>query len=150
MKSTELKDVIISIAKQEFANKGFKASSMRAIARRSTFRKLIKLIDGNIGRNLRKENNQYKYSKNYTGRDHIMTMLFLQISGCDGLGDINGKYRNSSKVNKDFSMPTYSQLSRLNKSKSCDLFKNIFEDLLQKAERELKASVNIKVALTAT
>ena len=112
---------------------------MDKFANRSTFRKLIKLIDGNIGRNLRKANNQYKYSKNYTGRDHIMTMLFLQISGCDGLRDIDEKYRNSSKVNKDFNMPTYSQLSRLNKSKSCDLFKNIFEDLLQKAEREAKS-----------
>ncbi|MBU3088759.1 DUF4372 domain-containing protein [Clostridium gasigenes] len=30
--------------------------------------------------------------KNYTGQDHIMTMLFLQISGCDGLRDIDDKF----------------------------------------------------------
>ena len=99
---------------------------MDKFANRSTFRNLIKLIDGNIGRNLRKANNQYKYSKNYTGRDHIMTMLFLQISDCDGLRDIDEKYRNSSNINKYFNMPTYSQLSRLNKNKSSNLFKNIY------------------------
>lgn len=117
---------------------------MDKFANRSVFRKLIKLIDGNIGRNLRKANNQYKYSKNYSGRDHILSMLFLQISGCDGLRDIHTKYRNSSKTNKDFNIPSYSQLSRLNKNKSADLFRNVFEELLLKAEKELKSSVNIK------
>lgn len=117
---------------------------MNKFANRSVFRKLIKLIDGSIGRNLRKANNQYKYSKFYTGRDHILTMLFLQISGCDGLRDIATKYRNVSKVSKDFNIPTYSQISRLNKNKSSDLFRNIFEDLLLKAEKEIKSSVKIK------
>ena len=117
---------------------------MNKFANRSVFRKLIKLIDRSIGRNLRKANNQYKYSKRYTGRDHILTMLFLQISGCDGLRDIDTKYRNASKVSKDFNMPTYSQISRLNKNKSSDLFRNIFEDLLLKAEKEIKSSVKIK------
>lgn len=108
---------------------------MNKFANRSVFRKLIKLIDGSIGRNLRKANNQYKYSKCYTGRDHILTMLFLQISGFDGLRNIDTKYRNASKVSKDFNMPTYSQISRLNKNKSSDLFRNIFEDLLLKAKK---------------
>lgn len=117
---------------------------MDKFANRSVFRKLIKLIDGNIGRNLRKANNQYKYSKSYTGRDHILTMLFLQISGCDGLRDIHTKYKKSSKINKDFNIPSYSQLSRLNKFKTTDLFRNIFEELLLKSEKELKASVKIK------
>ena len=107
---------------------------MDKFVNRSAFRKLIKLIDGNIGRNLRKANNQYKYSKNYTGRDHIMTMLFLQISGCDGLRDIDEKYRNSSKVNKDFNMPTYSQLSRLNKSKATTKLNQIsYTELLRQS-----------------
>ncbi|MBU3107481.1 DUF4372 domain-containing protein [Clostridium gasigenes] len=64
---------------------------MDKFSKRSTFRKLIKLIDGNIGRNLRKANNQYKYSKDYIGRDNVITMLFLQVSGCDGLRDIDTK-----------------------------------------------------------
>ena len=117
---------------------------MDKLANRSVFRKLIKLIDGNIGRKLRKANNEYKYSKCYTGRDHILTMLFLQISGCDGLRDINAKYKNSSKISKDFNMPSYSQISRLNKSKSSDLFRNVFEELLVKADKEMNSSVKIK------
>lgn len=111
---------------------------MDKFANRSVFRKLIKIIDGDIGRNLRKANNQYKYSKCYTGRDHILAMLFLQISGCDGLRDTDTKYKKSSKLLKDFNLPSYSQISRLNKSKSSNLFKNIFEDLLLKAEKEIK------------
>lgn len=117
---------------------------MDKLANRSVFRKLIKLIDGNIGRKLRKANNEYKYSKCYTGRDHILTMLFLQISGCDGLRDINAKYKNSSKISKDFNMPSYSQISRLNKSKSSDLFRNVFEELLVKADKEMNSLVKIK------
>jgi len=73
-----------------------------------------------------------------------MSMIFLQISVCNGLSDIDERYRKSSKVKKDFNMPTYSQLSRLNKYKSCELFKNIFEDLLVKAEKNLKSSIYIK------
>ena len=86
---------------------------MNNFANRSIFRKLIKLIDGNVGINLRKANDQYKYSKSYTGRDHVLTMLFLQASGCTGLRDIDMKYKKSSKLTKDFKIPTYSQLSRL-------------------------------------
>jgi hypothetical protein len=36
---------------------------MDKVVNRSVFRKLIKLIDGNIGRKLKKANNEYKYSK---------------------------------------------------------------------------------------
>lgn len=71
-------------------------------------------------------------------------MLFLEISGCEGLRDIDTKYRNVSKVSKDFNIPTYSRVSRLNKNKSSDSFRNIFEDLLLKAEKEIKSSVKIK------
>ncbi len=117
---------------------------MKKLANRSIFRKIIKMIDGNIGRNLRKSNNTYKYSKVYTGRDHILSMLFLQFSNCSGLRDIDCKYGTSKKVAKEFKIPTYSQLSRLNKNKPVDLFRDIFYDLLAKAEREIKSPVKIK------
>ena len=46
----------------------------------STFRKLTKFIDFNIGRNLRKANNEYKYLKDYTGRDHVSCFkIYLKI-----------------------------------------------------------------------
>lgn len=117
---------------------------MTKLSNRSTFRKIIKLIDGNIGRNLRKANNPYKYSKCYTGRDHVLSMLFLQFSNCNGLRDIHYKYKNCRKLNKEFNLPSFSQLSRLNKNKDINIFRNIFSDLLVKAEKEIKSSVGIK------
>jgi len=71
-------------------------------------------------------------------------MLFLQVSNCNGLRDIDCKYRKSSRLAKDFKMPSYSQLSRLNKNKSVDIFSYIFEELLGKAEKEIKSPINMK------
>ena len=116
---------------------------MNKLTNRSTFRELTKIIDGNIGINLRNTNNSYKYSKSYTGRDHVMTMLFLQLSGSNGLRDIDTKYKKLAKVKKDFNMPSFSQLSRLNKNKPVSLFRNIFESLLIKATKQIKSPVNI-------
>ena len=67
---------------------------MTRLANRSIFRKIIKLIAGKIGRNLRKAKDSHKYSKYYTGHDHILSMLFIQFSNCNGLRDIHYKYRN--------------------------------------------------------
>ena len=117
---------------------------MENLLNRSTFRNLIKLIDGNIGKNLRVAKYNYKYSKNYTGKDHVLTMLFLQISGSNGLRDVDEKYRKLNRLKNEFNIPSYSQLSRLNKNKPSNLFKNIFEDLLIKAEGRLKSNINIK------
>ena len=99
----------------------------------------------NIGMILRKANNIYKYSKCYTGRDHVLSMLFLQFSNCNGLRDIHYKYKSSRKLNKEFNLPSFYQLSRLNKNKDINIFRNIFSDLLVKAEKEIKSSVEIKM-----
>ena len=111
---------------------------MTKLANRSIFRKIIKFIDGKIGRTLRKTKDCYKYSKCYTGRDHILSMLFIQFSNCNGLRDIHYKYRNSRKLSKEFNLPSYSQLSRLNKNKDTSIFSDLFSDLLAKAEKEIK------------
>lgn len=117
---------------------------MIKLANRSIFRKIIKLIDGKIGRNLRKAKDCYKYSKCYTGRDHILSMLFIQFSNCNALRDAHYKYKNSHKLSKEFNLPSYSQLSRLNKSKDTNIFSNLFSDLLEKAEKEIKSPIEIK------
>ena len=117
---------------------------MIKFANRSIFRKIIKFIDGKIGRNLRKAKDCYKYSKCYTGRDHILSMLFIQLSNCNGLRDAHYKYKNSRKLSKEFNLPSYSQLSRLNKNKDRDIFYNLFSDLLEQAEKVIKSPIEIK------
>lgn len=118
---------------------------MKNISRRTIFRKMIKLIDGEIGKNLKKANNEYKYSKRYAARDHLLTMLFLQISGCTGLRDIDCKYRKAKNIDKELKIPTYSHISRLNKSKSSEIFRCVYRDILRTAERELKSTIKINV-----
>lgn len=116
---------------------------MKRLGKRTIFRKIIKLIDGEIGKNLRKANDSYKYSKNYLARDHLLTMLFLQVSGCTGLRDIDCKYRKSNKIDSDFKIPTYSHISRLNKNKTSEIFRCVYRDVLRTAERELKSTIKI-------
>ena len=104
---------------------------------------MIKLIDGEIGKNLRKANNEYKYSKRYGARDHLLTMLLLQVSGSMGLRDIDCKYRKSKEIDNEFRVPTYSQISRLNKNKSSEIFRCVYSDVLRTAEKELKSTIKI-------
>ncbi|WP_294401900.1 IS4 family transposase [uncultured Clostridium sp.] len=117
---------------------------MAKLSKRSIFRKITKLIDGKIGRSLRKAKDCYKSSKIYTGRDHILSMLFIQLSNCNTLRDAHYTYKNSIKLSKEFKLPSYSQLSRLNKNKDSSIFSNIFSDLLEKAEKEIKSPIEIK------
>lgn len=117
---------------------------MNEFGNRTVFRKIISLIEKEIGNSFWKSNNEYKYSKEYTFRDHVQSMLFLQLSGCEGLRDIDCKYRNSPKISQDFKIPTYSQLSRLNKSKDCNIFRDLFFRILGKARKEIVSPIEIK------
>lgn len=67
-------------------------------------------------------------------------MLFIQLSNRNGLRDAHYKYKNSRKLSKEFNLPSYSQLSRLNKNKA----RNLFSDLLEQTEREIKSPIGIK------
>lgn len=117
---------------------------MNEFGNRTIFRKLITLVDGEIGKNFRKANDEYKYAKSYSFRDHVLSILFLQFSGCNGLRDIDCKYKNSYKLRDDFQIPTYSQLSRLDKDKSCETFRNLYIDVLTKAKKEISPKIQIK------
>lgn len=117
---------------------------MNNFGNRTLFRKITSLIDGEIGKNFRKANINYKYSKKYDFKDHLLSILLLQFSGSNGIRDIDCKYKKSPKISGDFKIPTYSQLSRLNKNKSCDMFRVLFLNILASAKRELKSDIKIK------
>lgn len=71
-------------------------------------------------------------------------MLFIQFSHCNALRDAYYKYKNSRKLSKEFNLPSYSQLSRLNKRKDTKIFSNLFFDMLEKSEKEIKSPIEIK------
>ena len=71
-------------------------------------------------------------------------MLFLQLSGGVSLRDFDAKYNKHLKLKDEFEVPTYSQLSRLNASKSVENFKDIFNYVLGVAQKEIKSNFKTK------
>jgi hypothetical protein len=110
---------------------------MKKVSKRTIFSKSMSVIYGIIGRYSRIANNDYKYSKSYNFKDHIMSTLYMQFSDSNGLRDLDLKYKNHRCLGKDFKIPSYSQLSRLNSQKSFDNFRLVFLDVLELAQREL-------------
>lgn len=117
---------------------------MKKITNRTIFNKSITLISGILGKNNRITNKAYKYSKEYGFNDHILSMILLQFSDSKGIRDVASKYRVHRKLDKEFKVPSYSQLSRLNKNKSCEIFGSVFRDVLMVARKELKSSISLK------
>lgn len=108
------------------------------------FNKVLKPINNRIRNKCSSTNDEYKYSKKYNFENHIKSMLLLQLSGGDSLRDLDEKYNNHLKLVDDFEIPSYSQLSRLNGSKSVNYFKDIFDFILNVAQREIKSNFSVK------
>lgn len=108
------------------------------------FNQFLKPISKEIDRKTKNTNNNYKYSKKYNFNNHIKSMLFLQLSGGVSLRDFDAKYNKHLKLKDEFDIPTYSQLSRLNASKSVENFKDIFNYVLGVAQKEIKSNFNLK------
>lgn len=60
------------------------------------FNRILKPINNKI-RN-KSLNTNYKYSKKYNFENHIKSMLFLQLSGCNSLRDFDTKYNKHLKL----------------------------------------------------
>ena len=106
------------------------------------FNKILKPINNKIRNKCSTLNNEYKYSKKYNFENHIKSMLLLQLSGGDSLRDFDIKYKNHLQLEDDFEIPSYSQLSRLNSSKSVSNFKEIFDYILNVAQKEINSTFN--------
>lgn len=108
------------------------------------FNQFLKPINKEIDRKTKNTNNEYKYSKKYNFNNHLKSMLFLQLSGGVSLRDFDAKYNKHLKLKDEFEVPTYSQLSRLNASKSVENFKDIFNYVLGVAQKEIKSNFKTK------
>lgn len=108
------------------------------------FNKILKPINTKIRNKCLNTNYEYKYSKKYNFENHVKSMLFLQLSGGDSLRDFDVKYNNHLKLVGEFEISSYSQLSRLNASKSVNHFKDMFDYILSIAQRERKSNFNVK------
>ena len=111
---------------------------MRKYSKTTIFNKVLKIMSGITGGYFRKTNEINKFTKKYDFMDHFKSMIYLQISGADGLRDLVVKNQSHPKLKKDFKIPSYSQLSRLNKNKNIDVFKEIFLKVLELGQKEFK------------
>lgn len=107
------------------------------------FSKIIAPINSKIRNKCSSTNDDYKYYKNFNFENHLKSMLFLQLSGASSLRELDVQYKNHSKIKEEFEMPSYSQLSRLNASKSLDNFKYLFDYVLSIAQKEIKSKINL-------
>lgn len=117
---------------------------MKKLTNKTIFNKSTTLISGILGKYNRTTNKDYKYSKKYGFNDHILSMILLQFSDSKGLRDVTSKYRAHKKLGKEFKIPSFSQLSRLNKNKPCEIFSDIFREVLTFARKELRCNVDLK------
>lgn len=108
------------------------------------FNKILSPINNKIRNKCSVTKNEYKYSKKYNFENHIKSMLLLQLSGGDSLRDFDTKYNNHIQLKDDFEVPSYSQLSRLNESKSVDNFKYMFDYVLNIAQKEINSNFCLK------
>lgn len=111
---------------------------MKNCSKSSIFTKMMKILKGRNSKYFRKTNEINKYMKIYDFEDHFKSILYLQFSGADGLRDLTTKFKDNLKVKKFLKLPSYSQLSRLNRKDNVSVFREIFLDILALAQKEFK------------
>jgi hypothetical protein len=101
----------------------------------SVFGQLISMIDDNIIiRNSRKHGSD-RYIKRFTAKDHLISMLFCVFAKCSSLREVSGAMLGLSGKTKHFkleNLPYRATLSDANKRRHCDLFCDIYNDLLRR------------------
>jgi hypothetical protein len=101
----------------------------------SVLGQLISLIDDTIiSRNSRKYAAD-RYTKRFTTKDHLISMLFCVFAKCSSLREVSGAMIGLSGKTKHFkleSLPYRSTLSDANKRRDPNVFAGIYNDLLKR------------------
>lgn len=100
----------------------------------SVLGQLISLIDERIiARNSRKHKSD-RYTKRFTTKDHLISMLFCVFAKCSSLREVSGAMIGLSGKTKHFkldNLPYRSTLSDANKRRDPNVFAAIYNDLLK-------------------
>ena len=101
---------------------------------KSVFGQLISLIDDSLIRNEVKKCDSDRYTKRFTTKDHLISMLFCSFSKCTSLREISGAMLGLSGKTSSFQLnhiPKRSTLSDANKKRDVLVFENIYHQLLK-------------------
>ena len=95
---------------------------------KSVFGQLISLIDDSLIRKEVKKCDSDRYTKRFTTKDHLISMLFCSFSKCTSLREISGAMLGLSGKTAGFQLshiPKRSTLSDANKNRDVLVFENI-------------------------
>lgn len=101
---------------------------------KSVFGQLISLIDDSILKKEIKKCDSDRYTKKFTTKDHLISMLFCSFSKCTSLREISGAMLGLSGKTSSFQLnhiPKRSTLSDANKNRDVLVFENIYHQLLK-------------------
>lgn len=101
---------------------------------------LLQIADRNIVNSLISKYKANKHSKGIGSWTHLVSMIFLQLSGFCSLRDVTNGLRSATGDLRHLGInrpPSRSSLSYLNQHRDSDLFKDIYFSLLEKLEPSL-------------
>ena len=101
---------------------------------KSVFGQLISLIDDSLVKKEVKKCDSDRYTKRFTTKDHLISMLFCSFSKCTSLREISGAMLGLSGKTAGFQLnhiPKRSTLSDANKKRDVSVFENIYHELLK-------------------
>jgi len=101
----------------------------------SVFGQLISLITPSIISNATKTCDSDRYTKKFTTKDHLISMLFCTFAKCTSLREVSGAMLGLSGKTKHFQLnhiPRKSTLGDANQNRDCEVFGEIYNQLLFK------------------
>ncbi|MBS7234271.1 IS4 family transposase [Flavobacterium psychroterrae] len=122
---------------------------------KSVFGQLISLIDDSIIKKEVKKCESDRYTKRFTTKDHLISMLFCSFSKCTSLREISGAMLGLSGKTSSFQLnhiPKRSTLSDANKKRDVLVFENIYHQLLRQyggflSDSRIKDVINKQVKI---
>jgi hypothetical protein len=100
---------------------------------KSVFGQLISLIDDFLIKKEVKKCGSDRYTKHFTTKDHLISMLFCSFAKCNSLREVSGAMLGLSGKTEGFQLnhiPKRSTLSDANKKRDVLVFENIYHGLL--------------------
>lgn len=110
---------------------------------KSVFGQLISLIDNDIISKAVKKHDSDRYTKKFTTKDHLISMLFCSFAKCNSLREVSGGMLGLSGKTANFQLnhiPKRSTLSDANKNRDVEVFSEIYNSLLKKYSHILSDS----------
>ena len=118
-------------------------SKSKHFSTKSVFSQLIYLIDPKIIRDSALESKSNRYTKKFTSKDHLISMLFCCFAKCNSLREVSGAMLGLCGKTQNFYLnhiPKRSTLSDANKNRSVEFFAQIYNKLLIRYGNELSDS----------